>query len=477
MTRALVVDDERNMRLMLAELLTGEGYTVLEAADGRAAFDCLDGDVPFELVVLDLRLPDVNGLEILERIRASRPSLPVVVLTAHGTIDAAVGAMRRGAFDFLVKPVDVSRMRELVRRVRGSGELADRARLASPRVDASEDTLPIVGASRGLRDVLATIHKVAATDASVLITGESGTGKELIARALHSNSNRKSGPFVSLNCAALPETLLESELFGFEKGSFTGAHARKLGTFELAQGGTLFLDEIGDMAQALQAKILRALQERRITRIGGDRELEVDVRLISATHRDLAAAIQAGRFRSDLYYRLNVIAVHLPPLRERRDDIPDLARHFAERSARRHGRSFAGFSPDAISALCAHAWPGNIRELENAVEKGLLLGEDAMLASLGPLASPSPSATIAPFVTSSVARRSAATLKDAVASAERQAIVDSLAAARGNKREAARILDVSYKTLFNKLRELGIQTRVEVDVTRPGEAGSSADDA
>ncbi len=482
MTRALVVDDERNMRLLLAELLTGEGYAVVEAGDGNTALACLGGDTTFDLVILDLKLPDVSGLEILERVRVTRPTLPVVVLTAHGTVDAAVGAMRRGAFDFLVKPVDVSRLRELVRRVRGSGELANRARLTSPRVDASGDALPIVGASSGLRDVLATIHKVAATDASVLVTGESGTGKELIARALHSYSNRKSGPFVSLNCAALPETLLESELFGFEKGSFTGAHARKLGTFELAQGGTLFLDEIGDMAPALQAKILRALQERKITRIGGDREVDVDVRLISATHQDLPAAIQAGRFRGDLFYRLNVIAVHLPPLRERRDDIPDLARHFAERSAVRHGRTFGGFSADAISALGAHAWPGNIRELENAVEKGILLGEDAMIASLTPLAAPSTSERAVP-ATKTAAGASprnggiGRTLADAVANAERQAVLDALAAARGNKREAARILDVSYKTLFNKLRDLGIQTRVEVEVTGGGEAGSSAGDA
>ncbi len=412
-------------------------------------------------MVLDLKLPDLHGLEILERARVARPTLPVVVLTAHGTIDAAVGAMQRGAFDFLVKPVDVSRMRELVRRVRGSGEIAERARLTRPRVDATSDALPIVGATSGLRDVLATIHKVAATDVSVLITGESGTGKELIARALHSNSHRKSAPFVSINCAALPETLLESELFGFEKGSFTGAHARKLGTFELASGGTLFLDEVGDMAPALQAKILRALQERKITRIGGDREIEVDVRLISATHQDLPAAIQAGRFRSDLFYRLNVIAIALPPLRERRHDIPDLVSHFGAKSAARHGRAFGGFSEAAVQALARHAWPGNIRELENAIEKGLLLGEDAMLASI-------PTATAARAIESTAgagaADRGPQSLKDAVASAERRAVVDALAAAAGNKRQAARALGVSYKTLFNKLRELGIHTRFEVEL-------------
>ena len=459
--RALVVDDERNMRLLLAELLTSEGYAVVEAGDGRTALAALAAEPPPDLVLLDLKLPDASGLDLLEHAMAARPALPVVVLTAHGTIDAAVGAMRRGAFDFLVKPVDVSRMRELVRRVRGSGELTDRARLTGPRVDgAGADGPAIVGAARGLRDVLATIHKVAATDASVLISGESGTGKELIARALHSNSHRKGGPFVSINCAALPETLLESELFGFEKGSFTGAHARKLGTFELAAGGTLFLDEIGDMAPALQAKILRALQERKITRIGGDRELDVDVRLISATHHDLPAAIAAGRFRGDLYYRLNVIAVHLPPLRERRDDIPELVRHFAEKSAARHGRAFAGFSEAAIEALREHAWPGNIRELENAVEKGTLLGEDVMVASLGP-ATPSSVRRAAPATAVS---SGASTLKDAVASAERQAIVDALAAAGGNKRQAARLLDVSYKTLFNKLKELGIHTKLEVEL-------------
>jgi DNA-binding NtrC family response regulator len=370
--RVLVVDDEPAQLEVLRLILTGEGYDVVTAASGKGALATLRRQ-PFDVVLTDLKMPDSSGIALLEEIQRAQPGACVVLMTAHGTIDSAVEAMRKGAFDYLTKPLDrdvlllaLSRAVERTRLVSENRRLQEELR-SRFRVEN------LVGEHGSMQEVFRVVHKVAPSSSTVLIYGESGTGKELVARAIHVTSDRHDRPFVAVNVGALPESILEAELFGYEKGAFTGADARKIGLFEQASGSTLFLDEVGELKRDLQVKLLRVLQEREFLRVGGTEPVPVDVRVVAATNRDLEREVQAGRFREDLFYRLNVIPITLPPLRERRTDVPSLVEHFLAKHGR-PGRART-IAPEALEALVAYGWPGNVRELESVVERTLLLSE------------------------------------------------------------------------------------------------------
>jgi len=447
----LIAEDEANMRRVLSALLERDGYRTVEAGDGAAAVELLARE-PIDAILTDLRMPKMNGLELLEEVRRKHPEIPVIMLTAHGTVGSAVEALKQGAFDYLTKPFDPDEIRQVMEKAVSTRRLAAR----EMRLHGDEDPEPLlIGESQQVRDVRRVIERVAPTPATVLITGESGTGKEIVARSLHRASAVRAGPFVKVNCAAIPEGLLESELFGYEKGAFTGAAARKPGRFELADGGTLFLDEIGEMPLAAQPKLLRAIQEGRFYRVGGTETVHVDVRLVAATNRDLRAEVTAGRFREDLFYRLHVVPIELPPLRARPDDIPMLARLFLERFAAKLGRRVTGIDPAAMDMLRAHAWPGNIRELENAIERAILLcdGVTLMPRDLPPeLATgirPTPAATTA---TPLRERIRAATQR-----IERDAILEALRLTEGNVTRAAKELGLSRRGLQLKMKELDIE--------------------
>ncbi len=367
----LIADDEKNMRWVLSQSLEAEGFKVVQAADGTEALAAVDEEEP-DVMVLDHRMPPPDGMEVLRTLRANGHRFPIIMLTAHGNVATAVEAMKAGASEYLTKPFDLDELKLSIDKGLQLRHLADEVTRLRAELDKDYDVEGIVAADEGMKSVLEQVHKVAPTMASVLIYGESGTGKELVARAVHQLSSRASGPFISVSAGALPETLLESELFGYEKGAFTGATIAKPGRFEMANGGTLFLDEIGDISPAVQVKLLRVLQERQFERLGGTRTVEVDVRVVAATNRDLQQLIAQGGFREDLFYRLNVVPVHLPPLRKRPGDIPLLVAHFL-------GKLEAGskhISTEALGLLAAYQWPGNIRELENTIERVVILSHD-----------------------------------------------------------------------------------------------------
>ena len=444
MAEILLVEDEKNLRSLFDGVLSKRGHHVVCCETLASARASLAKRLP-DAMVVDVKLGDGEGLELLDR------RVPAVVMTAFGTVERAVQALRAGAVDFLVKPFDNARLLSAVEQALAAGERLEELELTDGAVAESDFTRQLIGANGGLSSVVALLPRVAVTDATVMITGESGTGKELVARALHHASPRRDGPFVALNCAALPPSLLESELFGFERGAFTGAHARKQGVVEAASGGTLFLDEIGDMALEAQTRLLRVLQEREVVRVGGRDAVKIDVRVVAATHRDLVAMVAEGKFREDLLYRLNVVPVRLPPLRERRADLPALVAHFVARHAQRHRLEPLEPAPEAWAWMNTHPWPGNVRELENWVERAVILQRFEVPAGAAPAPRtepPPPSAVGA-----------VKTMKEAVAEAERAAVLSALTAAKGNKAEAARLLGVSYKTLFNKLHEHGVQER------------------
>lgn len=418
--KILVVEDRDSLRKMLRHALEGDGYAVEVAATVEQALAALAENV-FELVLTDLKLPGGSGLDVVAASRRQRPPAPAVVLTAFGTVDTAVEAMKLGAVDFLEKPIEVDDLLVLV------------AGLVAGEDDAeafvSPSGTPIVGRHPHLRAALRLLAKVAPTESTVLLTGESGTGKELFASALHELSARSSGPFVAVNCAAIPETLIENELFGHEKGAFTGAHRRQPGRFEVASGGTLFLDEIGDLGLGVQSKILRVLEERTFERVGGRETLRADVRLVAATNRQLSAMVAAGEFRSDLYFRLDVFPIELPPLRDRGTDVGPLARHLLARLAERHRRAAPTLEPAAIELLAAQPWPGNVRQLANVLERALILGDESTLTrrSLAELLAPSGE------------------------DQGRAALTEALEQSAGDKRQAAEILGVSYRTLLRRV--------------------------
>ncbi|HUK66435.1 MAG TPA: sigma-54 dependent transcriptional regulator, partial [Anaeromyxobacteraceae bacterium] len=365
----LIVDDERNIQVTLARALALEGYLTETASGGAEALEKLSA-LPVDLVVMDVKMPDLDGLTVLERARAMRPDLPVIIMSGHGSIETVRQAFKLGAFDYLEKPITGrDKLLVAVRNALAMRHLAEEN--AALRREAGR--LEMVGSGPAMQRLFELVRRAAASEGRVLVTGENGTGKELIARALHQGSHRKSGPFVKLNCAAVPAELIESELFGHEKGAFTGAVAARRGKFELADGGTLFLDEVGDMPAAMQAKVLRVLQEGELERVGGQTTLTVDVRVLAATNKDLTAEATAGRFREDLYYRLAVVLVHAPPLREHKEDVPALADRFLEEACERNGRRPMAFSREAYLVLQGHDWPGNVRELKNLVERMVIL--------------------------------------------------------------------------------------------------------
>lgn len=371
MARILIVDDESAIRRTLKDILEFEKYVVDEAADGMECLVKIKQN-QYDVVILDIKMPKMDGMETLDRIQELQPELPVVMISGHATIDTAVEAVKKGAFDFVSKPPDLNRLLITLRNAMDKSSLISERKVLQRKVHKSQ-TQEIIGESEAIRFITDTIDRVAPTDARVLITGSNGTGKELVARWIHEKSQRNSGPIVEVNCAAIPSELIESELFGHEKGAFTSAIKQRVGKFELANGGTLFLDEVGDMSLSAQAKVLRALQENRITRVGGDKEIKVDVRVVAATNKDLKEEIRRGNFREDLYHRLAVILVHVPDLNQRRGDVPLLIEHFTELVCQEYGVPVKKYTREAIDELCRNNWSGNIRELRNVVERLIIL--------------------------------------------------------------------------------------------------------
>lgn len=369
MASILIIDDERSIRNVLKDILANEGYKTDEAADGEEGWKKFT-TATFDVVLCDIKMPKLDGMEFLTRAAAHNPDVPVIMISGHGTIETAVEAVKKGAFDYVAKPPDLNRLLITIRNAMDKNVLATETRVLKRRVNKVQE---IIGDSEGIRKIKDTIEKVAPTDARVLVTGANGSGKELVARWLHEKSNRATGPIVEVNCAAIPGELIESELFGHEKGSFTSAIKQRIGKFEQANGGTLFLDEIGDMSLSAQAKVLRALQEGKITRVGGDKEIAVDVRVVAATNKDLLQEVEAKNFRLDLYHRLGVILIHVPALNDRREDIPMLVEHFLAQIAEEYGQAQKAIDKKAIEALQQHNWTGNIRELRNVVERLVIL--------------------------------------------------------------------------------------------------------
>ena len=369
MAAILLIDDEKSIRNVLKDILQHEGYRIEEAADGEQGLQKLAAQ-PFDLVLCDIKIPKMDGLEVLQQIMQLQPDVPVIMISGHGTIETAVDAVKKGAFDFIAKPPDLNRLLITIRNALDKNTLVKETRVLKKKVQRVQD---IIGNSAGIAKIKSTIEKVAPTDARVLVTGENGTGKELVARWLHEKSNRANQPLIEVNCAAIPAELIESELFGHEKGSFTSAIKQRIGKFEQAHGGTLFLDEIGDMTLSAQAKVLRALQEGKITRVGGEKELSVDVRVIAATNKNLLEEVNQKNFRLDLYHRLSVILIEVPALNERTDDIPLLVSHFLQEIATDYRQPVKSIEPLAIEALLKHQWTGNIRELRNVVERLVIL--------------------------------------------------------------------------------------------------------
>ena len=446
--RILLVDDDRAHRTMLKVNLQEEGYHVEELSDGDEVLSYLK-QREVDLVLLDMKMERMDGLETLALLLQAGYSLPVIVLTAFSSIESAVDAMKKGAFDYISKPVDIEELKLLINRALSFRSLSEENKQLKSRLNQQFSFHNIIGKSVAMQEMFSTLSMVAPTDATVLITGESGTGKELVANALHHNSGRRDRPFIKLNCAALNENLLESELFGHESGAFTGAIGRRKGRFELANKGTLFLDEIGDMSLQTQAKILRVLQEGEFERLGGAETIKVDVRLLAATHRDLQAMMEEGTFRQDLYFRLSVVPVDLPALRERNMDISELANHFLRRFVEKNRKDIKDFHPEALNLLMHHDWPGNIRELENTVERAVILclGEQITPQELPPhLLSDDVRELKRPQAEDSF------TLRDM----EREVIRSTLEKTGNNKSQAARKLGVARQTLLNKIKEYGL---------------------
>ena len=443
----LIVDDEKNIRAGLSHALELDGYDTLLAADGQEALEII-ADSEVDLVIADLKMPRVSGQELLRRLVEQYPSVPVIILTGHGTIATAVTAMRDGAYDFLTKPVNLDRLSLLAKRALSTRELAQRHRALQEELESQRSDSAIIGTSAAMQRLMRVVRQVAPTKASVLVTGESGVGKELVADALHRFSDRSGRPLVKVHCAALAETLLESELFGHEKGAFTGAIGRKRGRFELANTGTIFLDEIGEINQAVQVKILRVLQEKAFERVGSEDTLQVNVRVVSATNRDLRRRIDEGAFREDLFYRLNVVHIEVPPLRERREDVPLLATAFVKEFARENGKQIEGIDARAHAALYNYSWPGNVRELRNSIESAVVMagGSTIELAHLPP--------TISQAVDEPGCIR--ITTGSKLTDAEREIIRATLAANNGNKTRTAEVLGIGRKTLHRKVAEYGL---------------------
>jgi two-component system response regulator HydG len=448
MSKILIADDDASHRAMLRATLASEGYTTAEAGDGEEAVRQVEAQA-FDLVLLDLKMPRLDGVEALGRIKALNPSLPVLIMTAYASVDTAVQTLKTGAYDYLTKPLDTDELLLSISRTLEHFQLKAENQALRERLEEQGSFDHLIGQSRPMRALFEAMALVAPTDATVLITGASGTGKGLVAQALHGASPRRAHPLVTINCAAIPAGLLESELFGHERGAFTGAVQRHLGKFEQADRGTLFLDEICDMPAPLQAKLLLVLQERRIERLGGERSIPVDVRIIAATNQDLEEAVRRGSFREDLYFRLSVVPLPLPSLRERREDIPLLADHFLRLYAERHQRPLKGFAPRAMDLLMHYDWPGNVRELEHAIERAVILCPAEYL-DVDCLPPPVRACRSSPRGESGVQAG------HSLGEVERELILKTLEKTGGNRTEAARILGISRQTLQTRLREYGL---------------------
>ena len=439
----LVADDDPGLRESLERTLTREGYHVVLASDGRAALERVQaGGV--DLIVTDLKMPGLTGLELLRAAKAIMPDVDVILLTAFGTVEEAVKAMKDGAYDFLTKPFRREQLIKLIDKALERRDLIEQNRALKKQLEDLRAKGQMIGASPSWRRMLTLVEQTADSSATILIQGESGTGKELVARTIHERSARRNGPFIAVNCAALPETLLESELFGYERGAFTGAAGRKEGRFELAHGGTLFLDEVGDLSLVTQPKILRVLQQGEFERLGGTRTLQVDVRIVAATNQDVAEMVKEKRFREDLYYRLNVITIRVPPLRERPEDIRVLAQHYLRVYAAKNGRKLEGFTGEAIDRLEAYAWPGNVRELENLIERSVLLARKDRI-----------DAEDLPEEVMGVKRPPRDAILELIgtplADIERRLLDETLRITGGNKTQAAKLLGIDVRTVARKL--------------------------
>lgn len=454
MSSILVIDDKDAMRKMVAQTLTEEGYNVETAATGPEGVEKAR-QKPFDLVITDLKMPDMDGLTVLSALKEINTETAVIVMTAYGTIETAVTAMKNGAIDFLTKPFDSEHMLVLVDKALQSRRIVAENEVLREEIDVRLGMGEIIGHNEKILEVMQLIHKVAPSDTSVLLQGESGTGKELFARAIHTLSPRKNKPFIAINCAAIPRELLENELFGSERGAYTGSVARKIGKFEIADEGTIFLDEIGDMDIALQAKLLRVLQEHTIERLGGTRSTSIDTRVIAASNSDLKEMTTQKKFRDDLYYRLSVFPVTIPPLRDRRDDIQMLADFFVRRYCREMNKKPMTLAPEALAIMEKYHWPGNVRELENTIERAIILADGRRIR-------PEHLAIRLPS-NNDIRLREGAGLKEigtqAQAQAERAAILRVLNQVRGNKRRCAQILKIDYTTLFDKIKKYEIDAK------------------
>ena len=446
----LVVDDDLAHRTMLRTLLSGWGYGVVDVDDGeKAIFEA--HKAPFDLILMDIRMIKVSGLEALAAIRTINPAIPIIIMTAYASVETAVEALKNGAYDYLTKPLDFTGLRLAMERAMEHSHLREENRLLKETLNSRFDRRNMICRSETMTKLLETVAQVAPSDATVLITGKSGTGKEMIAGAIHFNSSRRECPFIKINCAAITETLLESELFGHEKGAFTGADRRKEGKFHQADGGSLFLDEVGEMSLAMQVKLLRVLQEREITPVGGEGTIRIDVRLIAATNRNLARDLESGRFREDLYYRLTVVTMNVPTLRERKEDIPLIAQHYLKLFSEKNNKKIKGFTPQAMDKLLKHDWPGNVRELINTVERGVVLSRSDYLDE----------EELSLLFRDKTRSEELSRPEDEKAgqsplkTMERETIVRTLEMAKGNKSEAARRLHITRRTLHKKLKEYG----------------------
>jgi two-component system nitrogen regulation response regulator GlnG len=484
--RILIVDDEESVRWALRKALERASFRVELVADGRAGLRAAD-DPDIDLVLLDVRLPGQDGLDVLREIRKRRPELPVIMMTAYGTLQVAVEAMKLGAYDYIGKPFDMDEVLLVVEKALEAQALAQEVARLRQGAEEPFDLGGIVGGGPAMQQIFKAVGKVAGTDLTVLLRGESGTGKELIARAVHENSRRKGRPFVPVNCAAIPRELLESELFGHERGAFTGAVAARRGRFEQAEGGTIFLDEIGDMDLGLQTKLLRVLQERRIERLGGEGSMPVDVRIVAATNQDLEAAVTRRAFREDLFYRLNVVTIHLPPLRDRREDIPALVSHFLSAFAQEQCAPPKMFSPEAMTLMQAYAWPGNVRELENVVKRAAALATtvlifpdqlpDGVRSHAAPEGAARPDAFPPDWIRAELARLQGSMdgrLHDhIIACVERPLLELVLRRAGGNQVKAAELLGINRNTLRKRIKELGVSLPSRLGGDTKGKGGSA----
>ncbi len=448
MGRVLVVDDDRNYLKVIKGMIEKQGAVVVTATDVESALSSIDHP-ELDVIITDLKMPGKSGMDLLAHCREWRPAVPVIMVTGHGDVETAVSAMKLGAYDFVTKPVDEHELLNAFRKA--LAESGKNRELVSAYFDTESCSLSgIIGRSSAIEQVLLSARKIAPSDSTVLICGETGVGKELIAKTIHLESGRKIKPFVKVNCAAIPETLAESELFGYERGAFTGAVTSKPGRFELAHEGTIFLDEIGDMPLQLQSRLLTVLQDKSFERVGGVKTIKVDVRIIAATNKDLQADVQAGKFRADLFYRLNVIPLRIPPLRERKDDIVPLLDHFLKKFASRHGKRTKSIQPEVTATLLRHDWPGNIRELENTIERMVLMSDAEVV---GPELLP---AELRGAAESGVPSGFKERLDDIVCTSEKQMIMDALNKTGQNRTKAAELLGISRRTLQNKIKEYGL---------------------